>query len=381
MTVEDNAVYDNWGLGIYIEETEYALVQRNLVYHTGDSTYFRHGNPCAGIQISDEIFGLRTSTHIKVINNFVKGHNYNFTFLWWDGISSDASMNNNLIANNTFVDATIAGVYISDPPTPHVNSCFENNIIYESSGALYSGDTVPVGITFSNNNWSSTPPAYVSNANDVIGNPQLTGGTVNTNYFKLQSNSPCIDEGKNNLSDVPYDFFGAARVNPPCIGGHEYGGILVTPTPMTGELLSNAGYESGITSWVANGGTIAQETSTVHSGTKSCKITNRTASWNFAAQDVKSALLSAGQGTYTLKGWIKLSSGTDTAGPAIKIVDSAGTHYSGTHAINVPNTNWTETSWTGSVTWTGELISATFYLAPNTLTVDIYVDDCSVIKQ
>lgn len=89
------------------------------------------------------------------------------------------------------------------------------------------------GITFSNNNWSSTPAAAASPSN-VSGDPRVakTGsvapGALTSAYFKLLAGSPVLKKGIA-LAGVKTDFFRVTRGVPPDIGGHEFSSSNTVP--------------------------------------------------------------------------------------------------------------------------------------------------------
>ena len=73
----------------------------------------------------------------------------------------------------------------------------------------------------------------------------------------------------------------------------------------SGNLLTNAGMESGTTGWTVFGaGAVASSTSPVHGGTRSLSRTGRTASWNGPAQNVTSVLTN--NSSYTASVWMRV---------------------------------------------------------------------------
>jgi parallel beta-helix repeat protein len=386
ITIEDNIVYDNWAVQIYVESSSNTTVQRNLVYHTGDPKYFRSGQPCTGIAIADEGWtGVSTGHHRTIINNFVKGHKTNLAYWWWGGVDPNSNMNNDYIANNTLINATQAGLQISTAAVSHSNTTIENNIIYQDGGLLFDGEDSLTGITFSHNNWSSPVSGIASSPEDIIGDPMLIAGSViNDNYFRLKSSSPCIGAGKDNLSKVPTDYFGYTRVSAPTIGGYEYDPDYIPDQNsglLRGELLVNGSFEKTTDPWFTGNGDIEVVSEEIHSGTSACKMINREYPWDSVMQDVAPLLTAAGQGSYTFGTWVKLGSDTDSAGPVLRIVDSTGTHFFGTNSIPCNSETWTECTWSGNITWTGNIISAVFYVETSNKSADMYVDDCTLVKE
>ncbi|CAN7389609.1 right-handed parallel beta-helix repeat-containing protein [Paenibacillus sp. LjRoot153] len=219
VVLEDNVIYDNYALEVYVDKAHDVTIQRNLIYNTGNAIYFRDGGPSMGIAIADEPFQSFTAGYNrKIINNFLKGNSKNFSY-WNTGLATGTRLDNDIIAGNTFIDSTSTNISITGGAS-HVNTRIENNIFKSNTGNLQLVDQT-AGLIFSNNCWSSAVTGVASNVNDVIGNPLLVGGTFGPDYFKLQGTSPCIAKGKNNLTDVAEDYFKNVRSNPPSIGAYE----------------------------------------------------------------------------------------------------------------------------------------------------------------
>ncbi|QGQ94328.1 hypothetical protein EHS13_05110 [Paenibacillus psychroresistens] len=151
-----------------------------------------------------------------------------------------------------------------------------------------------------------------------------------------------------------------------------------TTSPSSNLLLSNPGFESGLTSWTAQNSSIAVDTGNVHSGSQAVRIYNRTQSYSAAKQDIKSILLANGQGNYTASAWAKFSSGSGNAFLVINTVDSGGSHWFTTDSISV-GTSYTQFSGTLNITWTGTLSSAVIYTQTSSSLTDMYEDDFSLV--
>ncbi|CAH1192434.1 hypothetical protein PAECIP111891_00298 [Paenibacillus allorhizoplanae] len=219
VVLEDNVIYDNYALEVYVDKAHDVIIQRNFIYNTGNAIYFRGGSPSMGIAIADEPFQSFTAGYNrKIINNFLKGNSKNFAY-WNTGLATGTRLDNDMIAGNTFIDSTSTNISITGGAS-HVNTRIENNIFKSNTVSLQNVDQ-SAGLIFSNNCWSSAVTGVASNVNDVIGNPLLVGGTFGPDYFKLQGTSPCIAKGKNNLTDVAADYFRNVRSNPPSIGAYE----------------------------------------------------------------------------------------------------------------------------------------------------------------
>jgi|GEM_PF-908484 len=153
-------------------------------------------------------------------------------------------------------------------------------------------------------------------------------------------------------------------------------GILQLPVPGP-NLLANGGFESGLTSWTAQTASLSDNTTDAHSGGHALRISNRTAIWGAATQDVLSDLLANGQGLYTTSTWAKLASGSDTVRLVIRTVDGNGTNWFTSTPMTL-GTAYKEVGGQINVTWTGTLTSAVIYTQTTSSLADLYLDDISL---
>ena len=212
-TMEDNVVYQG---GIYICNSQHGLYQRNFVFMTdkeamGEFKYM-------GIGCADEYAGNVNSDN-RILNNIVYGNRSNFFC---------NNMINCTVANNTFVNAYDESGVLIYPGFTHRNSYFVNNIIIQENSVpciFYDG---AAGITFSNNLWNKAPVAAARGTGDVTSTIHIskTGAFTSTSYYKLLSNSPAVNAGRD--IDVDYDFNEHLR-NIPDIGAFEYSTEPVNP--------------------------------------------------------------------------------------------------------------------------------------------------------
>ena len=144
--------------------------------------------------------------------------------------------------------------------------------------------------------------------------------------------------------------------------------------PNAGNIISNPSFENGTTEWSAQAASISANSANAHSGTNAIKISNRSAHYGAATQDIKDELLAYGQGDYSASVWVQYASGSDVTYIVINTVDSAGSHWFSTGSSNV-GTSYTQLSGIVNVTWTGTLSSAIMYTQSNSSTADMYEDD------
>jgi len=160
------------------------------------------------------------------------------------------------------------------------------------------------------------------------------------------------------------------------------GAVSATTAPAvaaSGNLLTNPDMESGTTGWsVFGAGSLASNTSVVHGGARSLAYTGRTASWNGAAQSATSLL--ANGASFTTSIWMRTQSGTPTAKVTLQLTANGTTNYITLAQGTVNSTGWTQLSATTTVSWSGTLSSATFYVETLAGTDSFYLDDASFIN-
>ncbi|MFD6138983.1 non-reducing end alpha-L-arabinofuranosidase family hydrolase [Promicromonospora sp. NPDC060271] len=144
-------------------------------------------------------------------------------------------------------------------------------------------------------------------------------------------------------------------------------------------LLTNGDLENGTTGWSAFGaGTVASTTSPVHGGARALLRTGRTAAWNGAAQTVTSALTN--NTSYTASVWVRSQSGTPTGRITLALTAGGTTSYVNLAQGNVNSSGWTQLTGTATVSWSGTLSSATYYVETAAGTDNLYIDDASLVS-
>jgi len=222
ITVEDCICYDNWTMNLYLNDATNCTLQRNICYNSDNSTFPKRDGEFTGITLADEISNGTTIPHSannKVINNFL--YNANLDAFWWSLIPN-TGLDNVLIANNTVINGDFHTGHFNSDNIININSTIANNIF---TGNVLVPDSQE--LSFSNNNWLTTPPTNAMGTDDIIGDPLIVSvgntnaGQLTGDYFKLSNTSPCIETGLM-LNEVSQDFFENNRDNLPDIGGHEY---------------------------------------------------------------------------------------------------------------------------------------------------------------
>jgi parallel beta-helix repeat protein len=161
-TMEDNVVYDNWTMNMYISDTPNTLVQRNLVYISSSPAISFRDSSKPGIVLADELPEKPRSANNTIVNNLIYNANLN-AFTW--SLVSGSGLDNVSIANNMIVDGNLN---TGDGDITNRNSTIEDNVITGKNSNIPSSS----GITFARNYWGSTPSAAKSNS-DVTTAPNI----------------------------------------------------------------------------------------------------------------------------------------------------------------------------------------------------------------
>ncbi|HLZ58427.1 MAG TPA: arabinofuranosidase catalytic domain-containing protein [Ktedonosporobacter sp.] len=142
-------------------------------------------------------------------------------------------------------------------------------------------------------------------------------------------------------------------------------------------LLTNGDAEAGTTGWsVFGSGTLTSNTSVVHSGTRSLLLTGRTASWNGISQNLTSQLTNGK--SYTTNVWVRTQTGTPSAKVTLAVTANGSTSYitlAPPTAVN--SSGWVLLSGTTTVSWSGTLSNARWYVETTSGTDSFYIDDAS----
>ena len=174
----------------------------------------------------------------------------------------------------------------------------------------------------------------------------------------------------------------------PTAGGYDkmaaawYSALLSIPgsigSPTTGSnVLANGTIESGTSGWSAfGGGTIATNASVVHGGASSLLRSGRTASWNGPSQDVTSRLTSGR--SYATRVWMRTQSGSPTGKVTLALTANGTTNYITLAQGVVNSSGWTQLVGTTTVSWSGTLSSARFYVETTAGTDSFFIDDASM---
>lgn len=141
-------------------------------------------------------------------------------------------------------------------------------------------------------------------------------------------------------------------------------------------VLTNGDAEAGTTSWSVFGSTLTSNTSVVHSRTRSLLLTGRTASWNGISQNLTSQLTNGK--SYTTNVWVRTQTGTPSAKVTMAVTANGSTSYiTLAPATAVNSSGWTLLSGTTTVSWSGTLSNARWYVETTSGTDSFSIDDAS----
>lgn len=178
-----------------------------------------------------------------------------------------------------------------------------------------------------------------------------------------------------NLSEVFMYFDGAAAGVDILIDDVE---VLAEQTVDLDNLISNSGFEQGISPWVAWGdASVVRTEEFAYSGVQSAKVENRTATWQSAVYDLLS--VAEAEQTYNVKLYARIS-GASAADLSITLktrCDGETESYMGAGTTQVIDSDWSEV--TGQFTLPACTLAETFiYFDGPDAGIDIYLDDVEV---
>jgi parallel beta-helix repeat protein len=220
--IQGNEIYDNYSVELYIDNARFVTVDRNLVYSTGDTRWYRDGYPAAGIAVANETNTIMNpSSDNTFTNNIVVGSRWGFYYGAWE---SGGGLRNTKVLNNTFYGTKQAVITIENDA--HTNTIVQNNIFYStgSPDPRYAGVG---GVTYRNNLWYGGNAGAAAGTGDVYGNPRFANpGGLRADDYKLQAGSLALAAALDLSGSVSTDFFGGKRVTPFDIGAHQLSGGL-----------------------------------------------------------------------------------------------------------------------------------------------------------
>ena len=160
------------------------------------------------------------------------------------------------------------------------------------------------------------------------------------------------------------------------------GGSDTIPEESGPELLTNPGFEDGLSGWYVQGAQALIEEHTVNTGSKSVKVYDRQGAWGAAVQNVTGLLQLNGSGMYTYSGHIQLALGEEESLTSLilKVTDDAGDQYLSSDEILINDQSFTKVTTTNEISWTGTLHNAELYFYALDGSAEYYIDDFSLVS-
>jgi len=210
-----NVVYDNYAANVYLDNASDVTVEQNFICTTNDKRFYWRGwpldgQPASGIQAANEGYAISNPLNRNIIrNNVVFGGSAGF---YYGSYIKGGGLKNFVLANNTFYKATNTMLFI-DNDAGHTNNWIVNNIFYQTDGATMTNLTATKsGLGFQNNLWYGGSAGGAAGSGDVKADPKLFNpGTTTDGDYKLQAGSPAIDAGIQLQEVVPNDYAGSSR--------------------------------------------------------------------------------------------------------------------------------------------------------------------------
>jgi parallel beta-helix repeat protein len=228
MLVQNNEIYDNFSIELYVDNARFVTADRNLIYSTGNSRWFRNGQPAIGIGIANETnANMNPSSDNTFTNNVVIGSRFGF---YYGNFESGGGLKNTKVLHNTFYGSVDEIIRIEDDANS--NSVVQNNIFYQVGSKIptKNGGT---GVSYRNNLWYGGTAGAAAGAGDRYGDPLFVnaGGRKAADY-KLRLLSPATHTALD-IAAVSRDYFGQMRTPTSDIGAHELSTELGSSAPLT----------------------------------------------------------------------------------------------------------------------------------------------------
>ena len=225
--VENNEVFDNFSVGIYLDNAQQTKVNANFIYSTGNSRYFRSGQPATGIGTANESYSTANPIDSLVItNNIVVGGKYGF---YYSNEELGGGLKNSTISNNTFYKAAQTMVWIA--AAAHTGTVIENNIFSQVGGTMT--NVAGTGIIYRSNDWYGGTAGAAAGLGDVIGDPRfVNAGGFKADDYRLSGGSLAIETAINVASVLSTDYWGHTRSLGFDMGAHEYS-LITSSIPST----------------------------------------------------------------------------------------------------------------------------------------------------
>jgi hypothetical protein len=151
---------------------------------------------------------------------------------------------------------------------------------------------------------------------------------------------------------------------------------VVDPPPVN--LLGDPNFELNNGSWYGNSCAITPMLKPVQSGQWSLRVQGRRATWAGPQQQVGAKLINGS--IYYAEAWVRMTSGSASAKISLRLDGDSTTYINMTPVAAVNSKGWTKVSGLATVSWTGTLSSATWYVETTRGTGSFYIDNCTLLR-
>ncbi|MCX7920518.1 MAG: carbohydrate binding domain-containing protein [Clostridia bacterium] len=303
---------------------------------------------------------------LRINQHFSKswvGHSWNFDSAYYDTEGWGEPNNISGIApSGGYLNATISG--------GDSNIKSRNNLDIDLSNNKY------IRVRYKNSTAGTAAKMYFTTTSDTAWNEaKAMSFAINandSNYTEYVLDMSNLSGWAGTLKQLRFD-----PVDNAASGSVSIDFIMVTDE--IPNLLNNASFETGTTSWTSyNTAISATTTPTRQHGKQSLKASNCTTQDFWIGQNLKSALHANGQGCYNISAWVRSALGNKNASVSLAI-NSGGTWKEFPITGQMNDSGWTKVSGVVNLSWTS-LDDVVFIVRNATDTTDYYVDNCSVIK-
>ena len=226
--VDNNTVYDNWSVEVYICNTQYNYVWSNFIYADSNAIlrplYGGISFPAIGIASDNESNTAPLNYGSQIFNNIVVGGqscfraaNQNTVTGFYAGGLNGYQIYNNVFYNTSPYNTTsVNPACIQVDNDPNNNFTWENNIVWETNGIVDVASDAGGGTqVIKTNCLDGTGGFNMNGPSDVLlWNSSVSfasAGSFSPSGYVLSSSSTCYSTGTNAYSVLTFDFNWASR--------------------------------------------------------------------------------------------------------------------------------------------------------------------------
>ncbi len=226
--IDGNTVFNTYSVNIYINNVQHVTVNGNYLFATTEAfNRTDHGYPAHGISIANEqpVPGTGAFTRdVTISNNIIVGTGRGISY--WQTWVSDAE--NTYAGVRIFYNVVMGTRHdaihfdaVDGSHTPPSGGVLQNNIIFAGANGVAVNIGNPAAWTITRNDWADGVPTIAAGAGNFAADPQFILPAIGGDAagFQVSPGSPVVGAGV--AVDVPTDFAGNFRANPPTLGAFE----------------------------------------------------------------------------------------------------------------------------------------------------------------